>query len=177
MRTYTDPEGTVWVVYLVAPSGGASPQLLPADYRSGWICFDTADSKRRLAPIPPDWESCPESRLDSYREAAVTAPRRIIPTTEGHNAPAQGLAAHFQDVERAFTQRLPAALSVALDRLAEHMGQPDAPAALRAYSPLMRLAAQAATSGDFDTARKKYREAAAHLPVAVLGTTLEHPRT
>jgi hypothetical protein len=83
--------------------------------------------------------------------------------------PATGFAAHFQDVEQAFTRRLPASLSVALDRLAEQIQQPDAPAALGAALPLLRLAAQAASIGDFDTAQKQYREAAAQVPVAVLG--------
>jgi hypothetical protein len=177
VRTYTDSEGTIWMVYLVAPSGGTSPQLLPAEYRTGWICFEASDSKRRLAPIPPDWESCAENRLDLYRAAAVPVQRRSVPTSDGRNAPAPGLNASFQDVEQSFTRRLPASLSVALERLAEQAQQPDAPDALRAALPALRLAAHAAASGDIDTAREHYREAAAHLPVALLAIVVDHPRT
>jgi hypothetical protein len=170
VRTYTDPEGTVWMVYLVAAGGGTSPRLLPAEYQGGWLCFEAADSKRRLAPVPADWESCPESKLDLYRAAAASVQRRTVATSDGRNAEAKGLPAHFQAVEQAFTRRLPASLSVALDRLAAQSQQPDAPDALRAALPLLQRAAQAASNGDIDAAREHYREAAAHLPVAILAT-------
>lgn len=72
---YRDPEGTAWVVYLVAPGGGTSPELLPPEYRTGWICFEATNSKRRLAPVPADWEYCAETTLDLYRAAAMSVQR------------------------------------------------------------------------------------------------------
>ena len=172
VRTYRDPEGTEWMVYLVAPGGGASPRLLPPEYQTGWICFEATDSKRRLVPVPADWESCAENTLDVYRAAAVSVQRRTVPTSDGRNAPAQGLPASFRDVEQAFARRLPASLSVALDRLAEQIQGPDAPEPLRAVLPLVRRAAQAASNGDLDTAREHYGAAAAQLPAAILAKAL-----
>ena len=31
--------------------------FLPAGYSSGWLCFQSGEEKRRLAPPPKDWES------------------------------------------------------------------------------------------------------------------------
>lgn len=175
VRTYTDAEGTVWMVYVVAPSGGTSPQLLPPEYRTGWICFEAADSKRRLAPVPADWEHCAESKLDLYRKAAVPVQRRTVGTSDGRNAPARGLPAYFQEVQQAFTRGLPASLSVALDQLAEQIAQPHAPEALLAALPHVRRAAQAAAAGNLAAAREEYLKAVAHLPVSLLSTVIEHP--
>lgn len=166
MRTYTDSEGVSWIVYVVAASGGTSPHLLPAEYKNGWLCFEASDSKRRLAPIPPDWESCPEERLNEYRASAVAVQRRIVPTSDGRNAPTAGLSAAFRDIEHFFTRRLPSSLSLALDKVAEDITQPDAPAEFRPAIPFLRDAAQAASSGDFDAAREHYQTAATHFSTA-----------
>lgn len=47
--------------------GGRSDLL---DGTSGWLAFQHADERRRLTPIPKDWEGCDESQLLSYFEAA-----------------------------------------------------------------------------------------------------------
>ncbi len=169
MRTYTDPQGTVWTVYLVAPGGGTSPQLLPPEFRAGWLCYECEEGKRRLAPIPADWESCPENRLDAYRASAVSVQRRIVATSDGRNAPARPVSEELRDVEHFFTRKLPSSLSLALDKVAEHLAQPDAPAETRPALPHLRLASQAASAGDFATARDRYRDAAAYFPRALLG--------
>jgi hypothetical protein len=54
--------------------GGHRP-LMTAGLDSGWLCFEATDEKRRLAPVPPDWESCPRERLEEYCEQATTARR------------------------------------------------------------------------------------------------------
>jgi len=51
-----------------------SPQL-----SSGWLCFESAASKRRLAPTPADWEEVPDAELVSFWETAEpVAPRKKI---------------------------------------------------------------------------------------------------
>lgn len=74
MRTYTDREGITWYVYVVQPSAAA--HHLPDSLQSGWLCFEAADVKRRLTPVPIDWERCTTVELDLYRARAALAKRR-----------------------------------------------------------------------------------------------------
>jgi len=40
----------------------------------GWLVFKSEDEKRRLAPIPPNWETCQERELrELWERAQVTA--------------------------------------------------------------------------------------------------------
>lgn len=49
----------------------------------GWLCFEAVMEKRRLCPIPEDWERCPTPRLEEYCRAAKPALRmRQIGTDE-----------------------------------------------------------------------------------------------
>ncbi len=41
----------------------------------GWLCFECEDEKRRLAPIPQDWEGCAPERLEQYCAIAPRAQR------------------------------------------------------------------------------------------------------
>lgn len=41
----------------------------------GWLCFEALMEKRRLCPIPDDWERCPTPRLEEYCRAATPALR------------------------------------------------------------------------------------------------------
>lgn len=160
VRTYKDPAGTTWMVYMVAPAGGGSPHLLPPEYKHGWLCFEAEASKRRLVPVPQDWESCDEQRLDAYRKAATDAQRRLAPTSDGRNAPIPALGTEIADIERFFTRRLGASLSLALDSFSRRLSDDtEAPAALRPLIPKLRQAGDAAARGDLDTARKLYEEA------------------
>ena len=40
--------------------------VLRGTYAHGWLCFDSAREKRRLSPIPYDWTTCSEEKLDLY---------------------------------------------------------------------------------------------------------------
>lgn len=64
LRGFTDSAGVEWRVWEVFPSqAGFSPAtevlskgtLLPA-FANGWLCFESSQQKRRLAPIPQGWE-------------------------------------------------------------------------------------------------------------------------
>ena len=48
---------------------------LTAGLDSGWLCFENAGEKRRLAPIPSDWMRCTQAELERYCQAAKRAPR------------------------------------------------------------------------------------------------------
>ncbi|MDB4917006.1 MAG: hypothetical protein JWM95_4650 [Gemmatimonadetes bacterium] len=55
-------------------TGGHRP-LMTAGLDTGWLCFEAADEKRRLAPVPNDWQVCPRERLEEYCERATVARR------------------------------------------------------------------------------------------------------
>lgn len=41
----------------------------------GWLCFEAELEKRRLSPIPSDWQHCKTERLEGYCESAIPARR------------------------------------------------------------------------------------------------------
>jgi hypothetical protein len=52
---------------------------------SGWLCFEAPVEKRRLTPIPADWERCPTSQLEAYCKAARPAARAHPGTLRGED--------------------------------------------------------------------------------------------
>ena len=70
-----------------SPIGGSSRTSteLTAGLDGGWLCFENAREKRRLAPIP-NWTRCSSEELDRYLQSAkrahrpATAPRLAAPT-------------------------------------------------------------------------------------------------
>lgn len=75
LREFKDPTGKIWRVWDVYPSLRAksaagtddtSQICVPFPNRElsdGWLCFESGSEKRRLAPIPPEWEICGTSML------------------------------------------------------------------------------------------------------------------
>lgn len=57
-------------------SGKGQRGVLTPALNEGWLCFETTDEKRRLAPIPHDWQRCAEQRLEQYCAQAKLA--RIV---------------------------------------------------------------------------------------------------
>lgn len=81
MRQIRDAAGIEWVVYAVNPSTNEWPALesLPEGYRSGWLCFESAAEKRRLASPPSDWEALPTAGLQILLGKAVQVRRQAKP--------------------------------------------------------------------------------------------------
>jgi hypothetical protein len=88
LRGFTDSTGTEWRVWEVFPTqAGFSPAtevlskttLLPA-FANGWLCFESAQQKRRLAPIPQGWEFNEPTLLEQMCQQAepVTARRTAV---------------------------------------------------------------------------------------------------
>ena len=102
-RTFVDRRNTYWQVWDVRPDKierrtverrrGGSGEWKGAERRSadrrrlgqrrivlddglgsGWLVFESKSEKRRLTPIPPDWETSSESELRSYCEKAKVVP-------------------------------------------------------------------------------------------------------
>jgi hypothetical protein len=54
--------------------------VLRGSYALGWLCFESNREKRRLSPIPTDWTTCSDERLEEYMQSAerVTGAYRVI---------------------------------------------------------------------------------------------------
>lgn len=50
--------------------GLAGFTVLPGTLQQGWLCFESGGAKRRLAPPPAGWDTCPECDLvEHWRRA------------------------------------------------------------------------------------------------------------
>lgn len=57
---------------------------LPAKSGDGWLCFESGAERRRLRPIPDDWNRCDEGTLRNYCRAA--APVQVPRSASDKNA-------------------------------------------------------------------------------------------
>lgn len=107
MRTFVDALGTEWQVYDVVPLAAErrhydrrSPheqpeverregddrrltvgrQSLLAGSGLGWLCFEAAGQRKRLAPIPENWSQATEPELERYCGLARAV--RRVPTPQ-----------------------------------------------------------------------------------------------
>lgn len=84
MRQFRDEAGTEWKVSLTPRGSDAVSRehFLPEAYREGWLVFESSQEKRRLAPVPTDWESLPIEEL-------VRLCGKAVPQTARTRAPAE----------------------------------------------------------------------------------------
>ena len=71
-REFTDSNGTRWLVWSTTPMQGA---VLGADMQKGWLTFESDLERRRLVPIPRDWDNAAADRLELYCRAAQPVTR------------------------------------------------------------------------------------------------------
>ncbi len=67
-REFTDAASVLWRVWDTFPKRVAAVR---PQYSQGWIGFECQTERRRLAPIPKDWESATEDELWVYLSHAV----------------------------------------------------------------------------------------------------------
>lgn len=86
VREFTDRAGVAWRVWPVTPS-----QLRPrtaaedylGEYGEGWLCFEAAHERRRLAMYPATWDTMSEPELCALLErASVVGLRRSSHATD-----------------------------------------------------------------------------------------------
>jgi len=77
VRDFRDASGIDWRVYPIEPQAGIDKRdpRLPDNFRSGWLVFESATDKRRLAPVPTDWRTASDEVLASLcaRASSQTA--------------------------------------------------------------------------------------------------------
>jgi hypothetical protein len=70
IRDFVDKDGALWVVWPTTPSV-MSRHGVDTAYRDGWLTFTSGSARRRLSPIPADWQDAPPQRLGTYLRLAV----------------------------------------------------------------------------------------------------------
>ena len=78
-RTFTDSTGATWDVFEVHRSSQKSGAVSPG-LEKGWLSFVNGETKKRLAPIPRDWESVSEAQLEELCDSARMAPPPRYPS-------------------------------------------------------------------------------------------------
>jgi hypothetical protein len=81
LRSFIDSRGRGWRVWNVVPQygWGKDDDTFTPGLEGGWLCFEHGEEKRRLSPIPGDWESADAGTMEGYlREASPVARRANV---------------------------------------------------------------------------------------------------
>ena len=80
LREFRDVNGVEWRVWATVPAASA---LVRVNYgtlgslEAGWLTFECAEGRKRLAPFPSDWDSLSDAELERWcSEAKAPPPRR-----------------------------------------------------------------------------------------------------
>lgn len=82
LRDFVDEQGTSWRVWDVAMERAHRDSPANAylgQYQDGWLCFESATERRRLAHFPEDWLALSEAQLARLLDEALLVPRRRTP--------------------------------------------------------------------------------------------------
>ena len=112
LRQFADSLGRIWEAWDTYPRGansagtgestfskymadqivreGSQPTSVRHEYEAGWLTFKRDDERRRLAPIPADWEQADDARLRGYLDSSHNSPETSQAATErkSHEHPA-----------------------------------------------------------------------------------------
>jgi len=80
-RTFEDSAGAVWEVFEVHRST-QKPGAVTSGLEHGWLAFVSGETKRRLAPFPPEWETAGVPELERLCAMARVAPTPHFPLDE-----------------------------------------------------------------------------------------------
>ena len=80
LRSFTDSTGHEWRVWNIVPQygTGSDDDTLTPGLEGGWLCFENEGDKRRLCPIPEDWETADPAQLERYCGQAKAVKRRSL---------------------------------------------------------------------------------------------------
>jgi hypothetical protein len=78
VREFSDAARVAWKVFRAVPHSSPSgrEKVLPEAFRDGWLVFECDAERRRLAPIPEEWEGLPDEELERLCRLAVVVPAR-----------------------------------------------------------------------------------------------------
>jgi hypothetical protein len=79
VRDFTDANGVSWKVWPVTPES-IQPKTAAEDYLGeygdGWLCFESASERRRLANYPKGWAELSDEALSALLASAAAVPKR-----------------------------------------------------------------------------------------------------
>ena len=55
---------------------GISRATIAPEFTYGWLCFETSDEKRRLAPVPEGWDRADDESIEQWCCVAKPVTRR-----------------------------------------------------------------------------------------------------
>ena len=76
LREFLDRDGRPWSAWETVPERG---DTLAAEYRDGWLTFQSGRERRRLHPIPAGWSDLSDERLELLCRVATAT---VSPTQE-----------------------------------------------------------------------------------------------
>ena len=85
IRTFREPGGLEWKVWEVRPSpvrrfATGTKTTLTSESPSGWLAFESVRERRRLTPVPSDWNTLTDAELGWLCSRAVVAGKsRTLP--------------------------------------------------------------------------------------------------
>ena len=109
VRHFRDKAGIDWQVFLTARGSDAvsKEHFLPEAYREGWLVFESAQEKRRLAPVPANWESLSSDALASLcAQASPQIPRARSAEGKTSSGPPDPLKPKLQEAEQQLDKTL-----------------------------------------------------------------------
>ena len=79
LRTFTTRDGVTWNVWNVVPtlSHNARKLTLGTGMTEGWLCFEGGGTKRRIVPVPADWEEWSDDQLEAALGDAQAVKTRV----------------------------------------------------------------------------------------------------
>lgn len=93
MKTFRDAAGIEWTVFEVRRGDDeANWAYLPRGFRSGWLCFDSTVGKRRLSPVPEDWNAFEPGELAKMWRRATPVGKASRGAGDGLNLEDSGIA-------------------------------------------------------------------------------------
>jgi hypothetical protein len=92
IREFTDSAGVWWRVWATIPREDA---VYDEHLRLGWLTFESAATRKRLAPIPDGWDETPSDRLELLCRAADVVRRAsglvaLSPDPDAPDTPRRG---------------------------------------------------------------------------------------
>lgn len=80
LRNFTDSQGHTWRVWNVVPQYAMErdEERMTPGLQGGWLCFENSGEKRRLSPIPEDWENAANEALEQYCRQASAVQQRAV---------------------------------------------------------------------------------------------------
>ena len=124
LRQFRDARGVAWTVWATLPETAAPlrfDQRPLGDLEHGWLTFECAEGRRRLAPFPADWDTLTDEELERCcREAKAPPPRRSARAPAATSDPAGRAAPGLATLDPSAPARTFVGSSGRMWRVAEH---------------------------------------------------------